>query len=203
MSDDGDATGETTGSPVFDSSSSTAGASTQAGTTSSGEGSTTSDTDGEVATFTLTSSAFDNNASIPIAPYTCNTGKYPTGTSPPLAWTGAPAGTASFVLLMDDETINWDHWVVYDIPAGATGFDEGEIPAGSTQGVENTGSFTGYAGPCPPNGTHSYRFRLLALSVKTLDIDPGATLAQVAQQANPHALALAELRGTVAHADLP
>ncbi len=49
--------------------------------------------------------------------------------SPPLVeWSGAPAGTRSFVLLCDDPDApagTWHHWAVYDIPADQTGLTEG------------------------------------------------------------------------------
>ncbi|WP_250889008.1 hypothetical protein [Mesorhizobium sp. dw_380] len=48
--------------------------------------------------------------------------------SPPLGWTGAPAGTGSFVLLCDDPDAPagiWHHWAAYDIAADCVGLAEG------------------------------------------------------------------------------
>src|SRR5262245_66563255 len=77
---------------------------------------------------TVTSSAFAPNGSIP-APYTCDG----PDRSPPLAWAGAPASTKSFALIVDDPDAPdpkapkrvWVHWVLYNLPADATGLAEG------------------------------------------------------------------------------
>ena len=51
--------------------------------------------------------------------------------SPPLQWSGAPADTKSFVLLMFDPEgrggLGVSHWVAYGIPPSVTGFAEGEV----------------------------------------------------------------------------
>ena len=75
-------------------------------------------------TLTLVSPAFSDNEAIP-ARYTCEGDD----ASPPLTWSGAPPATRSFVLIVDDPDapdpkaprITWVHWVVYDLPATATG----------------------------------------------------------------------------------
>ena len=72
---------------------------------------------------TLKSTAFAADGEIP-ARYTCE-GE---DVSPPLAWSGAPAGTKSFALVVDDPDapdpaapkMTWVHWVLYDIPASAS-----------------------------------------------------------------------------------
>lgn len=86
--------------------------------------------------------------------------------SPPLAWTGVPAGTAALVLLVDDpDGRDWVHWSVLDLPGA-----DGELPRGvppaadpPQQGRNDFGR-VGYGGPCPPSGTHHYRFTLYALA---------------------------------------
>jgi len=73
---------------------------------------------------TLTSAAFKYNGAIP-ALYTCQ-GK---DVSVPLAWSGVPAGAKSLVLIVDDPDapdpkaprMTWVHWVLYNLPATATG----------------------------------------------------------------------------------
>jgi Raf kinase inhibitor-like YbhB/YbcL family protein len=115
--------------------------------------------------FTLKSPAFENRASIP-RQHTCD-GK---NVSPALSWTGAPEKTRSFALVMDDPDApgkTWVHWVVFDLPAGATGLPEGvpprpSIESGGLQGANDFGK-VGYGGPCPPSGTHNYVFTLYAL----------------------------------------
>ncbi|HKS90868.1 MAG TPA: YbhB/YbcL family Raf kinase inhibitor-like protein, partial [Tepidiformaceae bacterium] len=113
---------------------------------------------GKGASFTLTSSAFQPGASIP-SRFTCDGA----GSAPPLAWSGAPAGTKSFALIADDPDapdpkapkVTWVHWVLYDIPASAHSLPEGvtsqTLPAGTREGV-NGWKKPGYGGPCPPIG---------------------------------------------------
>src|SRR5437762_2038089 len=63
----------------------------------------------------VTSPAFAEGAAIPVE-YTCD-GK---NVSPSLKWTGGPAETKSFVLIVDDPDApagTWTHWLVYDLPA--------------------------------------------------------------------------------------
>ena len=71
----------------------------------------------------LPSSGFRNETTIPRR-FTCDGEDL----SPPLQWSGAPAGTRSFVLLCDDPDApagTWHHWAVYAIPADQTGLTEG------------------------------------------------------------------------------
>lgn len=128
--------------------------------------------------------------------------------SPALSWSGAPAGTQSFALLVHDPDAptggaGWWHWVVYDIPASATGVAQGAgtpdgaaLPTGSKQGVTDFGS-AGWGGPCPPQGDakHHYHFTLHALKVAKLDIPAGATAALIGYMVNANSLGKAELMG--------
>src|ERR1043166_7596903 len=75
----------------------------------------------------LTSSAFDEGKAIP-AQHTCDD----KNTSPPLKWSGSPAGTKSFALIVDDPDApvgTWVHWVLYDVPATVN-----ELPADQPKG---------------------------------------------------------------------
>ena len=49
--------------------------------------------------------------------------------SPPLSWTRPPKGTVELALVVDDPDAPveepWVHWVLYKIPADATGLPEG------------------------------------------------------------------------------
>ena len=119
--------------------------------------------------FNLTSSVFDPNAAMP-AKYTCEGASI----SPPLAWSGAPATTKSYALIVEDPdapdpakpTRVFTHWVAYNIPANTTSLVENAsnkgMPTGSAQG-SNDGSKSIYMGPCPPIGRHRYFFKLFAL----------------------------------------
>jgi Raf kinase inhibitor-like YbhB/YbcL family protein len=123
--------------------------------------------------------------------------------SPPLSWTGAPKGTKSFALICDDPDApvgTWVHWVIYSIPAEATGLAEAvpterTLADGSRQG-RNDSRRTGYSGPMPPRGPrHRYFFKLYALDV-VLDLAPGATKSQLLAPMEGHILAQAQLVGT-------
>ncbi len=115
----------------------------------------------------LTSSAFADGEEIP-AKYTCEGNDI----SPPLAWSGAPDGTKSFVLIVDDPDapdpaaprMTWVHWVVYNLPADANGLAEGvlALPPGTKTGLNNWKRLD-YGGPCPPIGRHRYFHKLYAL----------------------------------------
>jgi Raf kinase inhibitor-like YbhB/YbcL family protein len=109
---------------------------------------------------TITSSAFTEGGSIPSV-YTCDG----SDTSPPLAWSGAPDGTAAYALIVDDpDARGWVHWLVADLPSEQTELAEGA--SGTVDGVEGRtdSGRTGYGGPCPPSGTHQYVFEVFALS---------------------------------------
>jgi len=149
----------------------------------------------------LTSPAFAHNGAIP-RKYTCQGDDV----SVPLAWSGAPAGTKSFVLIVDDPDapdpkaprMTWVHWVLYNIPPTASGLKEairpGELPQGTREGF-NDWKRTGYGGPCPPIGRHRYFHKLYALdTVLTAMDDPNK--ADLEQAMKGHVLAKAELIGT-------
>ncbi len=114
-----------------------------------------------MAGFVLTSSSFAEGGEIPLK-HSCDGDDL----SPALSWVGAPAGTQSLALIVDDpDARGFIHWVVFDIPGGSAGsLPEGVHPTDlPAQGRTDFGR-TGYGGPCPPNGTHHYRFTLWALS---------------------------------------
>lgn len=122
-----------------------------------------------MATLHVSSAAFTNGGTIP-GRYTCE-GQ---DVSPPLAWSGLPAGTqAVAVIVTDPDARGFVHWAATDIPAdGADGADgalaEGASAAngGSAAGVEGRNDFgrSGWGGPCPPSGSHRYVFTVYALS---------------------------------------
>ena len=151
--------------------------------------------------FRLTSPAFKHGETIPKV-HTCE-GKDP---SPALDWSGAPPGTKSFALIMDDPDAPvglWVHWVLYNIPGELSGLPEnlpktarvlGGAKHGASWGVDSF-SRTGYGGPCPPPGKpHRYVFKLFALD-KALGLPPGATASETAKAMEGHVLGRAELIG--------
>ncbi len=151
--------------------------------------------------FTLTSSAFEPMAEIP-KKNTCE-GE---DVSPPLSWSGAPAGTKSLALIVDDPDapdpaapkMRWVHWVVYDLPAGSTGLPAGVsrdgLPKGTLEGL-NDWHKPGWRGPCPPVGRHRYFHRLYALDTVLPDLQH-PTRAALLKAMEGHVLATAELVGT-------
>jgi hypothetical protein len=149
-------------------------------------------------TIALTSPAFTSGVPIP-SRYTCEGANI----SPPLAWSGAPPQTASFVLLMDDVTgSGYVHWVVFNLPAATRGLPEnvppgGQLADGARQGT-NQADEVAYRGPCPalPRGaTDTYVFTLYALDT-VLPLDASAKERLVLATASPHMLARGQLSGT-------
>ena len=149
----------------------------------------------------LSSSAFAANAAIP-ARHTCEGGDV----SPPLQWSGLPAGVKSLALIVDDPDapdpaaprVTWVHWVLYNLPATTNGLPEGvstaQLPAGTQEGI-NSWNRTGYGGPCPPTGRHRYFHKLYALDTVLSDLGK-PDKAQLLKAMEGHVLAQAELVGT-------
>ena len=113
------------------------------------------------APFSLTSTAFADGSPIP-ARFTCRGADL----SPDLAWAGVPAGTAALILFVDDpDGHDWVHWMVLDLSPATPGLAEAISPsADPPQQGRNDFGRVGYGGPCPPSGTHHYRFTLSALA---------------------------------------
>jgi Raf kinase inhibitor-like YbhB/YbcL family protein len=137
---------------------------------------------GAVAVMTLTTTGWTDGGTIAL--------KYTQAgdeVSPPLAWSGAPVPTSSFVLIAhdidalrgSDDTL---HWLVWNIPGTATSLPErvpqgAELPDGTRQ-ISATGPY--YRGPgAPASGPpHHYVFELYALD-STIDVKPvGASPAE-------------------------
>jgi Raf kinase inhibitor-like YbhB/YbcL family protein len=145
------------------------------------------------ASFELTSSAFADGGGIPRT-YACD-GQ---DTSPPLAWSGAPDGTATFALVMTDpDAGGFVHWVMFNVDASASGAIPTGVSASPDAPPQGTNSFgrVGYGGPCPPSGTHHYVFRLLALDAE-LPLTGTPKESQVLAAAEGHILGEAKLTGT-------
>jgi Raf kinase inhibitor-like YbhB/YbcL family protein len=108
--------------------------------------------------------------------YTC----HGTGINPPLDWSGAPAGTKSFALMVDDSSAPitpYIYWLVFDIGPGTTDIQEGSLPTGARQALNSAGT-AAYDAPCPGSHSHSYRFTVYALST-VLNLPNGAPLQEV------------------------
>jgi Raf kinase inhibitor-like YbhB/YbcL family protein len=141
---------------------------------------------------TVTSSAFDDGQPIP-SEYSCDGAE----TSPPLAWTGVPSDAAALALVVDDPDApggSYVHWVVVDIDPEQSSVDAGQPPT-SGQEVENSSGDPSYAGPCPPSGTHHYRFTVYAMS-EALDAETDADLGDLFAQIGDLSLGEGTLVGT-------
>ncbi len=152
---------------------------------------------GHADSMTLGSDAIQEGKPIPID-YACDGADH----SPPLHWERAPQGTRAFAVIVDDPDApsgNWNHWLLYNVPAAA-GALAAKIPAkgtlgdGSRQGTNDFGRI-GYGGPCPPTGsTHRYVFRIYALCAP-LGLRPGAKREAVLEAIKDKTIGQAELTG--------
>ncbi|HWA09728.1 MAG TPA: YbhB/YbcL family Raf kinase inhibitor-like protein [Opitutaceae bacterium] len=145
--------------------------------------------------FVLASSAFANGDAIP-RHHTADGQQ----SSPELAWSGAPRGTRSYVLIVHDpDTPRGDvtHWLLWDIPGSRSALpeDAGRSPIGVAG--RNSHGDTGFLGPSPPPGDppHRYYFELYALDVDRLGLPWGATRGAVETALKPHMLATTRLMG--------
>jgi Raf kinase inhibitor-like YbhB/YbcL family protein len=160
---------------------------------------TDSDLKGGV-TMQLTSSAFREGETIP-KQYTADG----SDVSPPLRWTGAPAGTKCFVAICDDPDAprgTWTHWVLLNLPADATELPEGvpaqETLANGARHGKNSWSSNNvrYRGPDPPAGKpHRYFFKIYALD-NMLDLPAGSAKDNVEKAMKGHVLGHGQLMGT-------
>jgi Raf kinase inhibitor-like YbhB/YbcL family protein len=122
--------------------------------------------------------------------------------SPELAWSGVPDGTKSFAVICHDPdaplvkpgTYGFVHWVLYNLPASTT-----RVAEGTDEGTVGGNDFgnQGYGGPLPPegHGVHHYFFWVIALD-RELDLEPGLTLWQFFERAEPHILGMNRIVGT-------
>lgn len=152
-------------------------------------------------TMELRSSAFVHEGEIPRR-HTCD-GE---DRSPPLSWSGIPAGTKSLALIVDDPDAPdprapkrvYVHWLLYNIPPNTSGLPESirpaNLPAGTLAGLNDWGR-TGYGGPCPPIGRHRYFHKLIALDALLPDLKQ-PTKAQLLAAMQGHTLAETHLIGT-------
>ena len=158
-------------------------------------------------TISVTSSAFDHHGMVPEA-----NSAYGDNVSIDLSWADLPEGTQQLALICDDPIVveigmmeqPFVHWVMYNIPASASGLPAG-LPSDATldmNGLEgavnglNGLRRPGYFGPRPPaNGQlHAYHFRVYALD-DALDLEPGLGKAELLDAMEGHVLATGMLMG--------
>jgi Raf kinase inhibitor-like YbhB/YbcL family protein len=127
--------------------------------------------------------------------YTCHGG----GNYPGIHWSGAPAGTKSLALVMDDSAAPitpYIYWIVFDIGPQTANIQPGQIPAGARQARNSKGT-VGYDPPCPVNQSHDYRFTVYALGSK-LRLPAGASVMSAWSAIAQAAIARGRLPVTVA-----
>ena len=158
-------------------------------------------------TISVTSSAFDHHGMVPES-----NSAYGENMSIDLAWADLPEGTQQLALICDDPKVveigmmeqPFVHWVMYNIPASASGLPAG-LPSdvtlemegleGAVNGLNGLGR-PGYFGPRPPaNGQlHAYHFRVYAID-DALNLEPGLGKAELLDAMNGHVLATGMLMG--------
>lgn len=134
---------------------------------------------------------FEHNGNIP-SKYTCD-GE---DSAPVLKVSDVPTEAQELVLIVDDPDApmgTWVHWVVYNIPADTKEIDYKNLSPNAKQGKTDFGRI-GWGGPCPPNGTHRYFFKLYALN-KKLDLAEGATKSQLEKEIKDSIIEKAEIIG--------
>jgi len=155
-------------------------------------------------TITVSSSAFDMHAMVPLA-----NSAYGDNVSPQLSWSGLPAGTVQLALVMDDPVAPtpqpFVHWVAYNIPATAA-----EIPGALSKDAMVTGvpslagmvnglngiRQAGYFGPRPPvdGKLHAYHFRIYALD-QALNLPEGLNKDTLLEAISGHIIGTGMLMG--------
>ena len=144
-----------------------------------------------VPALTVTSTSFGNGAPIPAAEAQVGCGG--TNVSPALSWSGAPAGTQSFVITEFDPDaptgVGFWHWIAYNIPATTTSVASAATPPG-TPGLNDYGAL-GYGGPCPPvgDGNHRYMFTVSALDTVLSGLPASTTGAYLTFNMRGHIIA--------------
>lgn len=141
----------------------------------------------------LTSPAFEDDGELPE-----KCGYIRENVNPPLRIENVPEDAESLALIMDDPDAMepagkiWLHWTLWNIPADISEIGEGESP-----GIEGYTDFrdTGYGGPNPPDGKHTYVFRLYALDTE-LGLEEGADRDDLEEAMEGHVIGEVELRGT-------
>ncbi len=120
--------------------------------------------------------------------------------SPALQWSAGPEGTRSYAVTVYDPDAptgsGWWHWLVYNIPADATGLPAGagnvdgkQLPSGAVQGRTDFGTHA-FGGPCPPEGhsPHRYVFTVFALKTEKIEVPADASAAMIGFMINANTL---------------
>ena len=107
--------------------------------------------------------------------FTCHAAK--AALTPPVTWSGGPARTKSYALVVDDADAPITPWVyrmVFDIGSATTFIQSNTTPPGARVARNSTGQ-PGYNPPCPGGTPHKYRITVYALNTvlgRTLPSEP-------------------------------
>lgn len=147
------------------------------------------------AKLTVTSPAFRQGADIPFE----NT-QYQGNKFPGLEWTAGPAGTRSYVIIMQDTDAMVRnapilHWTMYNISGTKLDAGMSAPPSGASYGPNIRGANQAYMGPRTPAGPkHRYHLQVFALDT-TIPADPALTYEGLTEAMKDHVLASGEVIG--------
>jgi Raf kinase inhibitor-like YbhB/YbcL family protein len=148
------------------------------------------------ARLTVTSPAFKQGQPIPMA-----NSAYGQNQMPGLSWTAGPAGTKSYLVIVEDPDAPtarpYLHWIAANIPATTTTLPAAMVALPGVIQSSGQRTMNRYFGPRPPSGVHNYNFQVFALDT-TINGQDGITLADVQTQMKGHVLASGVLAGTYA-----
>lgn len=151
--------------------------------------------------------AFPDGGIVPAKYVSANGGQ---SVLPAFKISNAPAGTVSYAVIFHDLDVALNggtgdvlHWIAWNIPASANGWQEGMLPEGSVQG-NNTMGRGSYMGPGAPAGPryHHYVFELYALN-SNLDLPATATREQLIAAMNGKTTAKAAYVGRFRSGEAP
>ena len=143
---------------------------------------------------TLLAPGFDVNGSVPKSA-TCMGANF----SPAVSWSGFPAGTRSWAMVMVDRSDHdFVHWLVYGIAKDVHSLPQhlahqARLSSGEKQGRNSFGKI-GYSGPCPPPGAaHIYQLSLYGLN-SMLKLKRGLQFSHLIKGLRGHVLAKVSLQ---------
>lgn len=149
----------------------------------------------EQAPLTVSSPAFGNGGWIP-----CRNTQYCGNVFPGLTWSAGPAGTRSYVVIMQGPGEGAEvslHLTVFNIPAGITHLPSGmsSAPPGASLGPNVHGLHHTYAGPHPHGaGRNEYHLQVFALDAP-IRVSQPVTFPKLIAAMRGHVLADGQLVG--------
>ena len=140
----------------------------------------------------VTSPAFQEGKPIP-KKYSCDGDDI----NPALVIGGVPREAKSLALILDDPDGPagvWTHWLIWNLAPSTRKIKEHVAYKGLVPGT-NSGGKIEYSGPCPPEGTHHYYFRIYALDT-TLELPQGVSRTFLEEAMKDHVIGKGSLMGT-------